>query len=70
MKMCVVRLQKLGLQLAHTARHDLRNGAWTECVAFVNLKVSADIFWVLAVDDKPGVRSIKAKVYAGKRPGI
>ena len=61
----VVRLQKLGFQWAHTARGDLRKGAWTGSAAFGHLEASADIFWALAVDDNPGVRSIKVKVYAG-----
>ena len=55
----VVRLQKLGLQWAHTARGDLRNGAWTGCVPFGDLRASVDIFWALAVDDYTGVRSIR-----------
>jgi len=34
-------------------------------VGIGHLKASADISWALAVDDNPGVRSVKAKVYAG-----
>ena len=60
----VVRLQKLGFQWAHPDEVILAMADGV-CGHFGHQRASADIFWALAVDENPGVRSIKAKVYAG-----